>query len=369
MARRGTGEVAEKLLTVLSNQPETKGGLSIQEISTKSGINWETTKRYLDMFYKLNIIIELKESDKILYRKVGQDEKDTLFGIPLNQNNRVIIQRIYSTIRLLWSETHKSQIYKTRLQKVAVDVVEKYYPQIPRGWYLYGELLPLAPDTGGEGPFDQAEEIARIREVFDEYTPFNNTHEIRMYQYERKEKKLYIVKEKLATLLSGSFTRDLALFQTINEFAANVENSDSNEKTKAIAESFTASLLSIIRNADMEHLEKAKPTIIDVFNRVWELIATCEYHESMKKYYDAELLDYYMSNDILDKEELSLEALESLEQFEPKIIIPDNEQTRKLKALRGSAKEISPEEKKKREKKLKEMGSSELFRTYGIDQG
>lgn len=368
MARRGTGEVAEKLLKILSDQPETKGGLSIRDISNGSGVNWETTKRYIEMFCKLNVVIELKDGEKVLYRKVGQDEKDTLFGIPLSQENRTTIQKIYSTIRLLWKEKHDSQIYKTRLQKVAVEVVETRFKEIPRGWYLYGELLPLTIDSNEVTPFDHDEDIEAVRKALEMYSSCENTHEIRLHQYQSKGKKLYIKKEELATLLSNSLNRDLKLFQIINEFAISVEKTENNEKTKAITEAFTTSLLSICRNSDEKDLHLAKPAINDVFNRVWELIATCEYHESMKQFYDAELLNYYMSSDILDKEELALESLESLEQFEPKVYIPDNEQTRKLKALQGTGKDLSQEEKKKREKKLENMSSSDLLRAYGLDQ-
>ncbi|MBI5222816.1 hypothetical protein HY990_00175 [Candidatus Micrarchaeota archaeon] len=368
MARRGTGEVAEKLLSILSNQSETRGGFSVQDIATKSEINWETTKRYLEMFCKLNVIIELKDGDKVLYQKVGQDEKDTLFGIPLSQNNRITIQKIYATIRLLWKEKHDIPIYKTLLQKVAVDVVETRFPQIPSGWYLYGKLLPLASDSEDGTPFDNDEDIEATRKALETYSSCTNTHEIRLLQYRRKEQNLYIVKEQLATLLSGSLTKDITLFQSINEFAMQVEKTENNEKTKAIAEAFAASILSICRNSDEKQLFSARPAIIDVFNRVWELIATCEYHESMKQFYDEEILDYYMSSDIVDKEELSLEALESLEPFEPKLNLKDNEQMRKLKALQGAGKDLSPEEKKKREKNLENMAASDLFRAHGIDQ-
>ena len=161
MAKRGTGEVAGKVLETLSAKMGEKP--TVQDIALASGVNWETTRKYLEMFCRLGIALEIKSDDgKAYYGKVGAWERDTLFGIPLSTEQKGIVLRIYSTIQKLWAETASSQISRTRLQKVAVEVVEARYGNIPRGWYLYGELLPLTSYFDAMPILEAADDLSLI---------------------------------------------------------------------------------------------------------------------------------------------------------------------------------------------------------------
>ena len=347
MAKRGTGEVAGKLLGALTGKMGEKP--TVQDIALAAGVNWETTRKYLGMFCRLGIVLEMKGDDgKIYYEKVGAGERGTLFGIPLSSEQKVTILRIYSTIQKVWAETPGIAISKTRLQKVAVEVVEARYGGIPRGWYLYGELLPLALYSDAAPILEAEEDVAAVRKALAEYSGCESTREIMAHQYKLKGKRLYIAKERLDGLLLNLADREsrMEIYRFLNEFAACVEKGESNERTKAIVEEFAGSALSIFRNCDDKRIEEAQMALLDSFGSVWGLVAACEYYESMMEFYDTEILDYYMCGFISDKERLALESLESLDGFVPAAAIPDNEQMRKLKALQGKGKALTQVERK-----------------------
>jgi len=125
---------------------------------------------------------------------IGKVEQDTLFSIPISDEQRKTIERTYRTIKDMCSES-KKPLSKTLVQKIAVDYVEQRYPnEIPRGWYLYGEmlLLPFDPERAYPEKLDVSE-TALIKQICDEYFRCCETsHKIRKHQYEKKGKKLYI---------------------------------------------------------------------------------------------------------------------------------------------------------------------------------
>ena len=98
--KRGSGEVAEKILNVLSTDKK----YSIQEISKDSGVNWESTKRYVDVFVKTGLMKDFEEDGKVVYQKIHSLDKGTLYGIPVSDEDKKTSERIYATIQKIWKE-------------------------------------------------------------------------------------------------------------------------------------------------------------------------------------------------------------------------------------------------------------------------
>lgn len=370
MGKRGSGEVAEAILDTVSAHPNEY--LSVQDISKAAGVSWESTKRYLELFTRLNILRGTQESGetgKTMYQKIHPLEPDTLFSIPLSEEHKITIRKIYATIQSLWGSISDRPLTKTLVQKIAVDVAGKQYPDIPRGWYLYGEVLLLPFELGQQyaPALESQEDVACVRTICLEYSACcNSSYQIRKHQYEKKNNALYLIKDTLYYWLAYTdFSADLnknKIRQALNQFAVSCKRKESNSAILAIVDDFCATTLSIFRNASDSLLDKARPLMLESFGAVWQLVATYELYDSLSalKFYDKNLLADYLFEKIKAQQEVSIEALEGLHEINPKPEFPDDEITRKLRALMGSAKELSPEEKKKR---LEEM--AEIQKTQG----
>ena len=372
MPKRRAGEVAEKICEAFLVSPAKP--LSIQESSKISGVNWESTKRYLELFGKVGLVKEIKEENEIRYIKIGAYEKDTLFRLPLSQVQKDTINKIYVSIKKICPRG--KPLPSTAMQKIAVDVSEKIDVNIPKGWYLFGEILILPPDNASmnsQTPFPEGStEFELIREACGEYLQCKNTHEVCLLQYEKKRNLLYSTKEKLYSILTSlcheeSAERMNSARKLINDFAMLAEKNHSDSTLVLIIEDYCTSLLSIFRNSNQKQIQKAQGAVIEAFLRVWDLTATHEFSKSLEKYYEKEILTDFFSSRFEEAEHSAIEALERLRQHEPKFDFPQTEEAKKLMSLMGSAKELSEEEKEKRKKELEEISPSELFRRYGLD--
>ena len=365
MVRRGSGLVAEKILNVLSSNPSQK--MSIQEISKLSDVSWESTKRYLEFFVKLKIVRTFQEDSKLIYQKIRPLENDTLFSIPLSQEHKDIIRKIYGTIKNIWKDVcSEKPLTKTLIQKIAVEFISNNpnYKDIPRGWYLYGQslLLPFDFAEDYQNTLESDEDLESIKQKCIEYEPYaEKSHKIRRHHYENKNNSLYLLKENLSYCLVYSDFKDNnqknKIRKLLNDFAVNCERKESNSEILAIVEDFCSETLAIFRHADNALLEKSRQSIIEAFGKVWQLVATYEFYDSLKEFYDKELLQDYLFDKIKALIEMVIESLENLQEFRPKFEFPNDEITQKLKSLMGSAKELTLEEKKARKDELEKIKS------------
>ena len=374
MVRRGSGLVAEKILNVLSSNPHQKR--TIQEISKESEVSWDSTKRYLDLFVNLKIVRVFPEDNK--YQKMRSLENDILFSIPLSEEHKSIIKKIYGAIKNIWKDIYNDKpLTKTLVQKIAVDVVEEKYPDIPRGWYLYGEilLLPFEADNNYEDGLENKEDVTYIQEICTEYSSCDKSYQIRKHQYEKKKKELYLVKEKLYNQLAfldyKENTNKNKIRESLNNFIFKIGRKEFNADILAIVEDFCGTVLGMFRHLDADKLDVTKPVVLETFSSIWQLVATYELYDSLTKFYDKQLLQDYLFEKIKVLKENAIESLEELYEQEPKYVIPDDEIGKKLKSLMGSAKELTPEEQKEREielkKKEKELGH-EKFQEWLLEQ-
>ena len=363
MGKKSTVEVTEKILEAMSSNSEQ--GLVIQDISKKADVSWDCTKRHLESFVKSKIVREYKKEGKPHYQMMCPIAKsDTLFSLPLSEEHRRTIKKIYATIKIVWKQITNKPLSKTLAQKIAVDVVEQKYKDIPRGWYLYGELLVLSfeAEEDYQETLTKKEEVDCVRAVCRDYLDYcDASYKIRRHQYEKKGNKLYLIKEDLMYCLGYSDFNDSAqkmkIRQLLNEFAVTIERTEENAIMLAIADDFVAETLAIFRHNNDEELRKARSTIMNVFEKIWILVATYEFYESLKAnaFYDKEFLQEHFFDKFELLKDNALESLEELNDFKPKWDFPNDEITKKLKALMGTAKETAPEEKIKRNKEIEKI--------------
>ncbi len=368
MRRRGSGEIAEKILDVFSKFPEKK--LSIQDLSKEASVNWDSTKRYLDFFISIGTVKKITDSEKEFYQQIRKIRSDTLFSIPLSEDQRKIITSIYASIKKIWPTITDSKLNRTTIQKIGVDVVEDRFPndKIPIAWYLFGEmfLLPYQDGAEYEEQISDDETIACIRKISKEYSEFVSTSQIRKHQYEKKKKKTYLLKEEIQDIIlqKNIGENKNKLRELLNAFIVSIERTKNNSRCLAIVDDYCSTTLSILRKGDSLQLAKAKPVIIQGFDATWKLIAIHELFESLKKYYDPEILLEYLEDKMLELEFIAIETIEALAEFDEALEVSPSDS---LKSLRGSAKELTAEEKKKREEEIKSADKSNVFRKFGLD--
>lgn len=379
MGKRGSGEVAQKILEVLSNHADKP--LGIQDVSKESGVSYDCVKRHLELFSNLNVVREIEDQGRRLYQKSGAYKSDTLFSIPLSAESKESIKKVYATVLKVWPSICDKPLSKTLMQKIAVDVTEKLHPEVPRGWYLYGEILMLPFDSDQDygPPIDDTPKGGYIREICKEYCECcDASYKIRRHQYEKKNKSLYLVKEDISYYLTYFDYNDSKnknkIREALNNFIFNLERKEFNSWIIALADDFCSGVLQILRHGSVDEINRSKPMVIENFNNVWQLVATYELYDSLTRFFDKELLKDYFFERLNELKETCLESMDSLYEIIPKYELPEDETGRKLKALQGSARELSPEEKKagiaELARKEKELGHKKfqewLFEQVGL---
>lgn len=350
--KSGKVEIAKKILAVMQSNFDNK--LGIQDISKYSKINWDSTKRYLNLFIELGLVEEVKEGTKSVFiLKSKQISNETLFSLPLKKEHISLIQKIYGTINLICS----SKPTKTFVQKVTVAFADRYATELPRGWYMFGEIMVLPYDYDKDyAHYSTSEtEYSDIEKLCKEY--FGSTRNVRMKQYQNKDNKLYLLKEDLQKFLTYSIvTEKQKVKELLNCLAILIGKKDS--KISSLVDEFCSRTLSIFRNNDNEGIICAQQTILDSFYSVWNLISVYEFYDSLKPFYPEELILIYLNDKIKLCKEEAIEAIDNLDEYMNIQDLPDDLITKNLSNLRGSG----------RERKIKkDIDKSDVFRKFGLD--
>jgi len=375
MPKRGRGDVGRAILDTLDTDSGKKW--TVQEVSASkksNGTNWETTKRFLDMFSEFDMVRKIDEGGKTFYQTKRPVGKKTLYGIPVRKDHRTTLREIYATIRNEWNMVTKKRLTKTVMHKIAVDFTEKEYPSIPHAWYLFGQVMLFPPNTHDTGsPLSDQKQIREIRARCEYYSRFDDTHEIRLDCYKRKGEKIYECKENLyhdlVNLSAKNSSQRRRLRTLVTEFKLIMGKKELPSTVATLTEDFCSCLGRIIRDMSDKRLEEAKPILIEAFDKMWSSIALYEFSRSLieKKFFSEEFLDVILAEKKLTTEETFYEYLELLESIAPPLTLPDDELGKRFKEVIAKSKEFSPEEKKKIEKSIDSMSTSELFRDLGID--
>ncbi len=277
--------------------------LSISDISTREEINWETTRRNLEILKGLGIIAE-KEADgkRIFFIKDPsfiEGNPDTLLGLSLTEEQRETANSLFNKIKRTWYKHSTKPLKKTFLQKIAVKLIkDNDIKNIPYGWYLFGMMSVLQCDPSLEievkNDYLKDKYDAQIDKTVIEYQKFDTTKDLLIFQYQAEQNDLYLTRLKLCSdFLSPIAESDLPMIKKrLVDFALCLKKSEDNIKVIELANAFISITIQLINKLNINELEDIRPNIINTFEALWECIATYNLYHSLleNKFYTKEEL-------------------------------------------------------------------------------
>ena len=192
-------------------------------------------------------------------------------------------------------------------------------------------------------------------------------------QYNAENNVLYQKKELILALLASSdFSRKKIrevndLFYDFLVSLPEIPDKDS----KSLVNDFVGVVFQLVNGLPEEELGRVKPYALQAFGEVWKLVALYGYLGDLKRHYEKNygkgVLRKHFSVEIsLQKAEVG-EQLSHLESLLPIAEEPSDPAYQSLKKILGSGRLLSEEERKQKDEELKKMGSSDLFRKFGLD--
>ncbi len=115
--RKTSQEIKKEILDFLFEGPK-----GINEIANKIGSNWPTTNSYLEKLKEDKAVNEILITDKMkVYRRT---DDPVYYSIPFNKEIRTKTLYLLKEIEREWKKERKTELSKTALQKLAVDVIK-----------------------------------------------------------------------------------------------------------------------------------------------------------------------------------------------------------------------------------------------------
>ncbi len=352
--------------------------LSINELADTVGISWETTKNYLELLKELNVVIEFEQGNKRMFKveKPTESNKDTLFNLPLEPKEEALCKSLFGFIKKRWHEKTGKYPGRTQMQKTVVEVADRTKLDIPRGWYILGEMCVLQYNENedyaiGQGHITRDVEMT-IDICIDELSPLSSDAIIQR-QYEVKSKKLYLVKKTLNRVLLNNITsqeQEKQIGALLYSLVVNFPLREDNKEIVELLNIFVGSVNQIFVLKPVSEVEALRPEIQEIYLFLWELIASYNLFYSLteerKKYAKEFALQYFKPRfDTLLQ--IARELLAHFaEHCKTEVEVGDYAELYKLK---GSAKpnESSAEEKKKAFDEFEKTDTSGIFRKLSIN--
>lgn len=361
----------------------TEKSKSIHEIASDTDINWESVKNYLEILKGIGFVKETSIGNKRVFsinETIREHDPETLFGIPINENDENTINYLFMKIRNVWNKKTGKPPGKTQVQKALVEIDKLCKLDLPIAWYRFGKMCLKTYDPNEEYEFvdikDQECDL-KINEVIEKVKHYT-VRQLKLVQYLGEKNELYIKKEELlAMLLYHEFKKtDITkISEILFNIIHNLPKGDDKliEKIVTLTTEYTSMVIQVLNSNDEKDFVDIKRYIISTFEGLWELIASYCFYTSLRENpkYDNdgiyEFLKFHFSNKLFFvKEEIS-----SLSDF---IVLQedDNKDYKALKELQQSVvkttEKISKEERKKMIKEIdEEKESDELFRKAGLN--
>ncbi len=250
------GQIYNQIVSELKYQK-----LNIQQISTKTGIRWETVKNAVESLREGGFI---DKQDK--YYSIKKDfyyDPQTLLGIPLPEKQKKEIVGIANRIKKLRNYNN------TFLQKSVVEVIKKNNLDLPHGWYLYGPCsgLKLTDDIlkNYESTTKYDESIKEIITLFDQY---KNTDDL-MQAYYNKDL-VYLSRLQIDQIFKEKLTKNSMkqLELILHQMLLRLENPGFY-----YLDAFLSSI-SMLKRLEEEQFNDLKLEIYSAFITIWEIIGT-----------------------------------------------------------------------------------------------
>jgi hypothetical protein len=269
-----------------------QGPLSIQQISKDIDSNWVTVSKFLDELKNELRVREILIGDNVrLFRLVRED---TYLDIPVDKKYKELGYYIFKKIREEWKTKKDVTPTNTDVLKVAVEVLEKteLNQQIPTVWYLYGKIpvLKLLQEPQLENVEHSTIKVKnvdigkldnQIESAVKTFSDRNNSHEIRVKQYELYNQELYILKEKLFHFLVKEEVDSEKLKSFCSELYARCPSKEDASEILNITQDFVST---IYKMSMLKNLNELKKEVLETLYSVWKMIAVYMFFDSLTSY-------------------------------------------------------------------------------------
>lgn len=296
MANKPRSEIYDNVVHLLKT-----GQYTILQIADKTGVTWETAKNAVETLQTINLVTSLEQNGKTYYHvdesHFLQLRKDTLLGLPLTPEQEKDTKALFTRIKQRWQEITGRSINKTFLQKILVKVVEKNkIPNVPYGWYLFGECAVLFTAEDDVAPIKKYDE--QIDVVVKEYAKIPNTNELLQTYYAKKGKELYLLRIKISNLLLEPFNQEslTTLKKIMRDFLFTFPRTEDNKEIVENLNAYASMVFRLINHRNEKEMEDLRSLLNDTFSSLWESMATYNLYLSLKDkdWYDTPtLLRYY----------------------------------------------------------------------------
>ena len=376
MVRKTKKQLVQRIIQLLENKP-----MTVNEISVAVGSNWDTIYQALDLLKSVNLVLEMEEGNKKIFKKVDDasipKREDTLLGIPINRKCEDLCYYLFKRVKQEWMQKTKEEPNRTQMQKAVGEIADnlKLPYEIPRGWYLFGKVCVLEYNPKEEYHSEFENNIPGLDKEIDNaieiYSNCGNTYEIHAQQYERKNNKLYASKLKLKRLLHYRLDQNVKLLisKLLYSLEINFSKKEDNQDIIQLLNTYSSIINRLFVERNEEELEEVHNLIIDCFISLWEFMATYNLFSDLLNGnygYTYEILRKYFNPRFDTLLALCKDYLEELNSY---LLPREIDQNSKLYKLMGSAKPkvLTKEEKEKLFEDYGDKNLSDRFRKFNLN--
>lgn len=258
MERNSPSEIISSILNSL-----TKGEQTLTQLSNATKINRITVSQYISAFEKGGIV-EVKTDGRERWVSL-KNPVDTYFGLPIREEEKELMKKIYSVIKRYCKEIYNEEPKKTHVYKIIYDVMKERKLNLPVGWYQHGPCSVLIY-SGNEESELKLDYESLIKEKVKQYcklSPIDLQKEI----YIKYNSKLYNIKEDIK---SGKEIDPLELLKVVPK------------ETLDLVTDFARATLLL-------GWEKTRSIF---FSSLWKYISLVNFKISLKYYYGDEIEEY-----------------------------------------------------------------------------
>ena len=260
------------------------------------GSNWPTTNSYLEKLKEGGAVNEILITDKMkVYRRT---DDPVYYSIPFNKEIRMKTLYILKEIEQKWKKERGTELSKTALQKIAVDVIKSCNLNLPILNFHYGMTTCASFDSSNqsilnliEEPKDKTEIIKCINKVFEDKEHTGIAYQEREYQYKKYNLPFYSSKEKLIKLFLSKYKNKLENKEFNSEIQKALLDLSLNfplklEKLYSDFEEFVsnAQIVLLNPNNEIQNLEIIKGTLI----QLWDKLTTFTSFNDSEQFIDKE---------------------------------------------------------------------------------
>jgi len=277
VVRKKSEQIKKQILDFLFEGPK-----SINEIKEKLGSNWPTINSYLEKLKEEGKVNEILMTDKMnVYRRT---DDPIYYSLPFNKDIRMTTLYILSEVEKKWKKERGTDLSKTALQKLAVDVIKTGELNLPVLNFHFGMTTCASLDSTNkdimnlvEKPKEEKLIIDCIGEVINDKNHTGIAYQEREYQYEKYKMPFYLSKEKLTKLFMAHKNN-----KTNKEFKENLKKALLNlslnypiklEKFYSDFEKFIGNVQIILSKDDKEDIEGLE-IIKGTLTQLWDKITT-----------------------------------------------------------------------------------------------